>query len=86
MSTSKLQRMFKLYYNSTVMNYIRTLRLIAARDAICQRGATIGEAAFMAGYRHSSNFCLAFKKAFGENPGEIHRDNENFAIMHHRKT
>lgn len=73
MSTSKLQRMFKLHHNTTVMNYIRTQRLIAAREAICQRGATIGEAAFMAGYRHSSNFCLAFKKAFGKNPGEIHR-------------
>ncbi len=71
MSTSKLQRMFKLHYGTTVMNYIRTQRLMAAREAICRRGVTIGEAAFMAGYRHSSNFCLAFKKAFGENPGEL---------------
>lgn len=75
MSTSKLQRVFKQQCGRTVMEYIRSRRLLNAQQAMIEQGISIGEAAFMAGYNHSSNFCLAFKKQFGYNPGEVTRVN-----------
>lgn len=73
MSTSKLQRLFKQHSGRTVMEYIRGRRLLKAQEAMLQRGISIGEAAFLAGYNHSSNFCLAFKKQFGYSPGQLTR-------------
>lgn len=73
MSTSKLQRTFKQHVGATVMEYIRAYRLNEARDALQHKGISIGEAAYLAGYKHSSNFYLAFKKTFGYNPGDVTR-------------
>ena len=71
MSNSKLQRSFKFHCGVGVMEYIRTQRLTIAKQAMINNGISIGEAAFLAGYKHASNFCLAFKKTFGFNPGKI---------------
>lgn len=71
MSTSKLQRAFKQYSGISVMEYIRKQRLLQAKQAMKLDGISIGEAAFRAGYKHSSNFCLAFKKTFGYSPGSL---------------
>lgn len=71
MSSSKLQRLFKQQYNRTVMDYIRCRRLLMAQQAMREQSISIGEAAFKAGYNHCSNFCLAFKRQFGYNPGEL---------------
>ena len=69
MSVSALQRSFKGIYGGSVASYIRRKRLERARRAL-EEGASIGEVAFQAGYRHSSNFTSAFKKAFGCSPGD----------------
>ncbi len=43
-------------------------RLELARLALLERGATVGEAAYSAGYTNAANFSTAFSRAFGYPP------------------
>lgn len=70
-SVSTIQRLFLKHYECTVNEYIRKRKLEIAREKIIKESCPIGEAAFHAGYNHTSNFTNAFKKAFGCTPGEI---------------
>lgn len=70
-SVSTLQRRFKAYCGITVKEYIRTSRLELAKKAIAIDGKSIGEAAYIAGYNHSSNFITAFKKQFNITPKKL---------------
>lgn len=70
LSVSTAQRQFKQDFKVTIMEYIRTQRLNRARDELL-RGLSIGEVAYTAGYTHTSNFSLAFKKYFGVSPGDL---------------
>ena len=69
-SVSTAQRQFKRDFKVTIMDYIRARRLEIARTQL-QKQLSIGEVAYMAGYAHTSNFSLAFKKHFGVSPGNI---------------
>ncbi|WP_020410148.1 helix-turn-helix domain-containing protein [Hahella ganghwensis] len=69
MSVSTLQRQFKQRYGQTVVNYMRQRKLELARTALNREELSIGEAAFLAGYRHTSNFVTAYKRAYGHTPG-----------------
>jgi len=71
LSISTLQRRFKKEYGTTVVDYIRQKRLENARVAITIKGLSIGEAAYQAGYNHSSNFITAFKKRFNITPASL---------------
>ena len=71
MSESSLQRQFRQHYQLTPAAYIRQRRLERARDLLRQQQLSIGEAAYLAGYRHPSNFITAYKRAFGTTPGEL---------------
>lgn len=71
LSISTLQRRFKKDYGTTVVDYIRQTRLENARVAIAIKGLSIGEAAYLAGYNHSSNFITAFKKRFNITPASL---------------
>lgn len=71
MSTSTLQRKFKAAYGVTVNSYCRQRRLDMARNALLVEGKTIGEVAYLAGYRHPSNFIAAFKKRYQQTPSEL---------------
>ncbi|NOH95639.1 AraC family transcriptional regulator [Vibrio sp. 99-70-13A1] len=68
MSESNLQRKFKAALGCSVRSYIRRRRLDIARQHLERGVATVTEAAYNAGYRHPSNFTIAFKKAFGYPP------------------
>jgi len=70
MSIASLQRIFKNAYGTTVKDFIRESRLIAARDAMEKDGLTIGQAAWMAGYSSPANFATAFKRVFGISPSD----------------
>ena len=63
-----LQRLFKSVYGMTVVEYVRTRRLERARFAIETEGLSVGEAAYLAGYKNPANFATAFKRAFGISP------------------
>lgn len=71
MSVSALQRLFRAEHGQTVFDYVRLRRLQRARDALERQGATVGQAAFIAGYSNTSNFSTAFRRAFGTTPGAI---------------
>ncbi|WP_171760935.1 AraC family transcriptional regulator [Vibrio sp. RE86] len=74
MSTSNLQRKFKLQLGITLNSYIRTRRLNVAKQHL-QRGlVSVTEAAYEAGYNHPANFTNAFKKEFGVPPLDIVSD------------
>jgi AraC-like DNA-binding protein len=70
-STSSLQRNFKRQFKQTIFDYVRIRKLENARDYLKQENASIGEAAYRAGYKHGPNFSKAFKLAFGMSPGEF---------------
>lgn len=70
-SVSTLQRRFKSSYGTTVIDYIRQRRLEQAKAAMAIEGISIGEAAYLAGYNHTSNFITAFKKRFSLTPSEL---------------
>lgn len=70
-SVSTLQRRFKRSYHMTVIEYIRQRRLEMARAALTIEGLSIGEAAYLAGYKHPSNFVAAFKKRFAITPSGL---------------
>lgn len=71
MSVSSLQRVFKKNFGQTVVVYVRLHRLGIARKAIEDENVSIGEAAYIAGYKHTSNFSIAFKRTFGISPGAL---------------
>ena len=71
LSVSTLQRKFKTTYGMTVNNYCRQRRLDMAKKALLVDKKSIGEAAFIAGYAHPSNFITAFKKRFKLTPSEL---------------
>ena len=71
MSVSKMQRLFKAEYQQTINDYIRQTRLEHAHYAMLEHNLSIGEAAYLAGYRHTSNFTAAYKKQFGVTPGSL---------------
>lgn len=72
-SVSTLQRRFKASYGIPVIHYCRHRRLDMAKRELTLNGVTIGEAAYIAGYKHPSNFISAFKKRFNVTPTELIR-------------
>lgn len=70
-SASGIQRLAKKCFGKSLLQYIRHEKLAQANRALCEGRMTIGQAAFLAGYKHSSNFALAFKRAYGVAPGEV---------------
>ncbi len=69
MSKSTLQRTFKKHIGTTVGEYVQNHRLRSAQQALKNNQLSIGEAAYLAGYQHVSNFSSAYKKTFGVTPG-----------------
>ncbi len=72
-SVTALQRAFRATHGQTVFDYVRGRRLDQARDALARGGASLDQAAFIAGYGSASNFATAFKRRYGMTPGEARR-------------
>ena len=73
MSVSAVQRTFRDSFGTTVFGFVRDQRLARAAQALHENGATIAQAAFIAGYSDSSHFSAAFKRAYGIPPGTFRR-------------
>lgn len=69
MSASTLQRHFKQVMGMPVGDYVRSKRLDLARQLLLGKGATVTQAAYAAGYSHSTNFIAAYKRRYGCCPG-----------------
>ncbi|OUR65742.1 hypothetical protein A9Q79_01755 [Methylophaga sp. 42_25_T18] len=68
MSVSTLQRKFKKNYGMTVSLYIKQRRMDIAKKSLLLEDLSIGEVAYQAGYNHTSNFIIAFKRSFKITP------------------
>lgn len=68
MSVNSLNRLFNNAYGTSVAEQIRNWKLDRARRALEADGASISEAAFLAGYGSPANFATAFKRRFGFSP------------------
>lgn len=75
MSLRTLQRKFYRDYGKTVSSYIHQRRMGLAKSALVIERKTIGEAAYIAGYSHTSNFISAFKKHSGMTPTQFVKSN-----------
>ncbi len=71
MSVSSLKSKFADRFGSSVIGYLRDVRLERARDGLYYQGWTVKQAAGYAGYRHAANFTTAFRKRFGKPPKSL---------------
>lgn len=70
-SPRTLQRSFRERFNSTISDYIKTVRLDAARRALATArpdGNSVTTIAQQHGFRHLGRFSVQFRERFGESP------------------
>lgn len=65
---SKLKKVFKLVYNTTLHTYVQKLRLAQANLLLKEESLTIGEIAKRVGYKHQGYFSKLFYKSYGVYP------------------
>jgi len=70
-NSSKLKRVFKLVYKTTIYGYIQRLRLEEANLLLKEQTYTIAEVAKMVGYKHQGHFSKLFFKVYGVYPKEL---------------
>jgi AraC-like DNA-binding protein len=68
---SKLKKVFKKVYKSTIYNYIQKLRLEEANLLLKQQNLTIGEISKKIGYKHQGHFSKVFYKTYGIYPKDL---------------
>lgn len=68
MSLRTLQRRAKQQFGCTLKEWLSNQRMLIAQNALIENGVSISEAAWLAGYNHSSSFIQAFKKSFKVTP------------------
>ncbi len=74
MSVSKLNRIFKSLYDTSLHSYVTDQRLEYAANLITCEDCSISEAAYRSGYNNLSHFSKAFFKKFGVTPGQYRKD------------
>ena len=67
-----LMHIFKEETGYTLVNYIIQKRLILSREYI-EKGSSITEACYLAGFREHSTYLRAFRKIYGETPNEYRK-------------
>jgi len=73
MNEFKLKNGFRELFGNGVYEYLRTERMQEARSLLNDRGRSIKEVAALTGYRSVNSFIKAFKKKFGQTPGEFRK-------------
>ncbi len=68
---SKLKKVFKRVYHTTIYGYIQKLRLEKANYLLKDRLLTIGEIAKAVGYKHQGHFSKLFFETYGVYPKEL---------------
>nr|MDJ0869302.1 helix-turn-helix domain-containing protein [Myxococcota bacterium] len=72
-----LQRCFREYFALTIMEYIKTVRLEAARRHLAAADPahdSVTQIALEHGFAHLGRFSIAFRERFGESPNETLRN------------
>ncbi len=68
---SKLKKVFKKVYKSTIYTYIQQLRLEEANLLLREELMTIGEVAKRVGYKHQGHFSKLFFETYGVYPKDL---------------
>ena len=69
----ELKKAFKEVTGTGIYEYLRIRRLEKAKDLLLDTKLPLKQIAGKAGYRHTSNFCTAFKNQYAMTPGDIRR-------------
>jgi len=73
MNEFKLKNGFRELFGNGVYEYLRTERMQMARQLLGDSGRSIKEIASLTGYRSVNSFIKAFKKMYGETPGDFRK-------------
>ena len=73
MNEFKLKNGFRELFGNGVYEYLRTERMLEARQLLSDGGRNVKEVAALTGYKSVNSFIKAFKKKFGETPGEYRK-------------
>jgi len=68
---SKIKKVFKKVYKTTIYNYIQKLRLEEANILLKERTYTIGEISKKVGYKHQGHFSKLFFETYGVYPKDL---------------
>ncbi|GLQ05072.1 AraC family transcriptional regulator [Sneathiella chinensis] len=77
LTESRLNQLFRLNFETTCANFIRTERLTTAHHLLEKGGLSVKEVASAVGYSHVSNFSRAYRDRFGEPPARTLRRTTN---------
>lgn len=75
-----LAQSFRKFYNCTIGDYLRSLRIGFACRQLRRPEIPLSEIAFHAGFADQSHFSRTFKKTFGVPPTQYRREMENAGI------
>ena len=70
-NSSKLKKVFKKVYKTTLYAYVQKLRLEEANMLLKEEQLSIGEIAKRVGYKHQGHFSKLFFKTYGVYPKEL---------------
>ena len=73
MSKSKLSDLFRSIYGTTIVEFIKDLRIERAKDLLANSSCTIKEISSIVGYVQQSSFTYVFKQKTGISPREYRK-------------
>ncbi len=73
MSSFRFSRTFKKVYGKNFVHHLTERRMTAAAAMLKNPSATIGDIAFMVGFKDSSHFAKTFRKYIGSSPAQYRR-------------
>ncbi len=68
---SKLKKVFKKVYKTTIYNYVQKLRLEEANILLKERNLTVGQISKKVGYKHQGHFSKLFFDTYGVYPKDL---------------
>ncbi|WP_027633678.1 helix-turn-helix domain-containing protein [Clostridium hydrogeniformans] len=77
-SDSHIQRKFKEFTGISVMEYIKTKKLIFSTKLLIKTNIRICEIALEAGFQYEQSYIRAFKKAYGITPKQYRIKFKNY--------
>lgn len=76
-SSGYLSRIFKKYYNISVVDYMHLRKLLQAKYYMTVSEMNISDISFLLGYSEAGYFCKIFKKYEGITPSTFHKTAKN---------
>lgn len=83
LSTSYLSHIFKEISGTSIMGYLQSCRITAAKKYLADTTLTINEIVERCGFSDCSNFSRAFKKAVGCSPSQFRQAYSNADAKHY---